>query len=184
MAMNESEIEDAIWNLIHELDDPEREGLEETPLRVMKFYREWITLGEPNFACTAFDAEGMDEMIVQKHIPFYSLCEHHLLPFFGEATVAYIPKGKIIGLSKLARVVQWYARRLQNQERLTQNISTFLNKELEPLGVGVILQARHMCMEMRGVKASGTHTITSSLKGAMKDDFEAKKEFLAFFRSK
>lgn len=143
-------VESAIEALLQNIDDnPQREGLKETPARVGRFWNEWVTSGDPSFRCTDFASEGFDEMVVQKNITFYSMCEHHLLPFFGVAAVCYIPNKRIIGLSKLARIVQWYARRPQNQERLTVQIADFLNHQLQPLGVGVVLKARHMCMEMR-----------------------------------
>jgi len=154
------------------------EGTSETPRRVEKFYREWLTRGEPTFKLTDFDAESFDQMVVQRRIPFFSMCEHHLLPFFGLATVAYIPQGKILGLSKLARIVDWYARRPQNQERLTQQIATCLEKTLNPIGVGVSLTGRHMCMEMRGIKAFGTETTTNYLSGQFKLNPAARAEFL------
>ena len=154
------------------------EGTRETPRRVEKFYREWLTRGEPTFKLTDFDAESFDQMVVQRRIPFFSMCEHHLLPFFGLATVAYIPQGKILGLSKLARVVDWYARRPQNQERLTQQISQFLEKTLTPVGVGISLTGRHMCMEMRGIKAFGAETTTTYLSGQFKSNAAARAEFL------
>jgi GTP cyclohydrolase I len=154
------------------------EGTKGTPQRVAKFYSEWLTSGEPSFKLTDFDAESFDQMVMQRRIPFYSMCEHHLLPFFGLATVAYIPQGKILGLSKLARIVDWYARRPQNQERLTQQIGTCLERTLNPIGVGVSLTGRHMCMEMRGIKAFGTETTTNYLSGQFKLNPAARAEFL------
>jgi len=157
-------------------EDASREGLRDTPKRVMKFYREFLSPPEFNF--TTFKGENYDEMIVQKDIPFFSLCEHHLAPFFGTATVAYIPNGKIVGLSKLARTVDLYARRLQNQERITAQIAERLQKELEPHGVAVTLTARHFCMEMRGIRTHDVHTTTNKLTGAFKDNPETRNEYL------
>lgn len=156
-------------------EDPTREGLRGTPERVLRMYREFLS--PPEFTFTTFDAEGYDQMIVQRDIPFYSFCEHHLLPFFGVATVGYIPQGRIVGLSKLARTVEHFARRLQNQERITEQIAARLQSELTPLGVGVVLQARHMCMEMRGVRKSGATTTTSCLLGVFRRS-EVREEFM------
>lgn len=159
-------------------EDPTREGLLETPKRVLKFYREFLSPPEFNF--TTFDSEGYDEMIVQKNIPFFSLCEHHMAPFFGTATVAYIPDKKIVGLSKLARTVDLYSRKLQNQERITTQVAAKLNEELSPGGVAVILQARHFCMEMRGIKTHDVFTTTSKLTGAFLNNAETRQELMAF----
>lgn len=157
-------------------EDVSREGLIETPKRYVKFMREFLEPKEFNF--TTFDAEGTDEMIMQTNIPFYSLCEHHTAPFFGVAHIAYIPEKKIVGLSKLARTVDLYANRFQNQERITTQIAERLQKELSPLGVAVSLKAQHLCMCMRGVKKHDTWTITSKMLGAFKDDEKARNEFL------
>lgn len=158
-------------------ENPDREGLLETPKRYVKFMREFL---EPKiFNFTTFDAEGTDEMIIQKDIPFYSLCEHHTAPFFGTAAVAYIPQDKIVGLSKLARVVDLYANRFQNQERITTQIAERLWEELSPKGVAVSLKAQHLCMCMRGVKKHDTWTITSKLLGVFKEG-EPRQEFLKY----
>lgn len=161
-------------------ENPSREGLIETPKRYIKFMREFLKPKEFNFTC--FDAEGADEMILQTNIPFYSLCEHHTAPFFGVANVAYIPNEKIVGLSKLARCVDLYANRLQNQERITMQVAERLMKELNPKGVAVSLKAQHLCMCMRGVKKHDTWTITSKLIGAFKEDDKARNEFLNFIK--
>jgi GTP cyclohydrolase I len=153
-----------------------REGLKDTPKRYIKFMREFLEPKEFNF--TTFDAEGTDEMIIQTNIPFYSICEHHTAPFFGTADVAYIPNEKIIGLSKLARTVDLYANRFQNQERITTQIAERLHAELNPKGVAVHLKAQHLCMCMRGVKKHDTWTSTSKLLGAFKEDQKARSEFL------
>lgn len=157
-------------------EDISREGLIDTPKRYVKFMREFLEPKEFNF--TTFDAEGTDEMIFQTNIPFYSLCEHHTAPFFGVANVAYIPDGKIVGLSKLARTVDLYANRFQNQERITTQIAERLQKELSPKGVAVTLKAQHLCMCMRGVKKHDTWTITSKMIGVFKTDDKARNEFV------
>ena len=162
--------------LKHLGENPDREGLIETPKRYVKFMREFL---EPKvFNFTTFDAEGTDEMIIQKDIPFYSLCEHHTAPFFGTAAVAYIPNNKIVGLSKLARVVDLYANRFQNQERITGQVAVRLWEELDPAGVAVSMKAQHLCMCMRGVKKWDTWTITNKLIGAFKDNQTTRTEFL------
>lgn len=158
-------------------DDPSREGLRDTPKRHAKFLKEFVS-PEP-FEFTTFANEGGDDMIVQTGIPFYSLCEHHLAPFFGTAAVAYIPRGRIVGLSKLARAVDWYSRRLQNQERITHQVAKRLEEELTPEGVAVVLKGRHLCMEMRGVKKPGTQTTTSRMTGAFFENPSARAEFLS-----
>ncbi len=137
---------------------------------------EFLKTKEFNF--TSFDADGNDEMIIQTNIPFYSLCEHHIAPFFGVANVAYIPNKKIVGLSKLARAVDLYANRFQNQERITTQIAERIQIELNPLGVAVHLKAQHLCMCMRGVKKHDTYTSTSKLIGVFKNDLNARNEFL------
>lgn len=159
-------------------EDTKREGLIETPKRYIKFMREFLDTNEFNF--TTFDAEGTDEMIIQTNIPFYSLCEHHVAPFFGVANVAYIPDKKIVGLSKLARCVDLYSNRLQNQERITNQIAQRLMTELSAKGVAVSLKAQHLCMCMRGVKKHDTWTITNKLIGVFKEDDKARNEFLKF----
>lgn len=157
-------------------EDVTREGLKETPKRYIKFLREFLAPKEFNF--TTFDAEGTNEMIIQTNIPFYSLCEHHVAPFFGVANVAYIPNGKIVGISKLARTVDQYANRLQNQERITTQIAERIQSELNPVGVAVTMKAQHLCMSMRGVKKHDTWTITSKMLGVFKEDINARNEFL------
>lgn len=173
--------QEAVRTLLKALgEDVSREGLRETPMRVVKFLNALIN-PEP-FTFTSFDAEGTSEMIVQAGIPFSSLCEHHMLPFTGTAAVAYIPTKRIVGLSKLARAVQYCASGLNNQERVTRAVADLLVQEIDPAGVGVVLRARHLCMEMRGVKASGTWTVTSDLRGAIFEKPEARAEFLALAR--
>ena len=157
-------------------EDTKREGLIETPKRYIKFMREFLEPKDFNF--TSFDAEGTDEMIIQTNIPFYSLCEHHTAPFFGFANVAYIPNNKIVGLSKLARTVDLYANKFQNQERITTQIAQRIQKELNPKGVAVTLKAQHLCMCMRGVKKYDTWTQTSKMIGVFKSDDKCRNEFL------
>jgi GTP cyclohydrolase I len=156
-------------------EDSTREGLKETPKRYIKFLKEFLEPKEFNF--TSFDAEGTDEMIVQTNIPFYSLCEHHIAPFFGIANVAYIPNNKIVGLSKLARTIDLYANRFQNQERITTQAAERLQEELSPLGVAVTLKAQHLCMCMRGIKKHNTWTTTSKMLGVFKENDKCRIEF-------
>lgn len=160
-------------------EDPTREGLRETPRRYLKFLNEVTSY--PDFRLTTFKNEGGEDMIVQTGIPFYSLCEHHLVPFFGTACVAYLPKDRIVGLSKLARLVDKFSRRLQNQERITFQIAQELTDTLNCGGVAVVMKARHLCMEMRGVRKAGALTTTSRMVGAFLDDPSAKSEVLDLF---
>ena len=177
MSVNLEAAEQAARALLMALgEDPRRDGISATPRRMAKMLAELCT-PEP-FAFTAFASEGMDEMIVQAPIPFHSLCEHHMLPFVGTAAVAYIPDGKIVGLSKLARAVRYCAAGLQNQERITTAVADMLTKELNPQGVGVVLRARHLCMEMRGARVPDVYTMTSCMRGALLEDGRAREEFL------
>jgi len=148
-------------------ENPKREGLRDTPTRYMKFLREFTEAEE--FNMTTFKNEGIDQMILQSDIPFFSLCEHHLVPFFGKGAIAYIPDKKIVGLSKLARTLEKFSRSLQNQERITQQTADFLMDTLKPRGVAVLLKARHLCIEMRGVKKHDTCTTTSVIRGEFED---------------
>lgn len=174
-------LERSVRNVLAHFDtDADREGLRETPKRYIKFLEEF--LNPPEFNFTTFDAEGYDEMIVQTNIPFYSLCEHHLAPFFGTGAIAYIPDGKIVGLSKLARVLDKFARRFQNQERITKQVADYLMEELQPAGVGVILKATHLCMTMRGVEKHDTWTMTSQLHGRFLEDQASRSEFLSLLK--
>lgn len=158
-------------------EDPAREGLQQTPDRVAKFYAQFFNGVTCDF--TTFDAEGMQEMIVVGKIPFYSLCEHHLLPFFGTATVGYLPSDRILGLSKLPRAVQSIAGGLQNQERITQTVADRIVDAIHPRGVGVVLHARHLCMEMRGIKVTGATTTTTAFRGVFTNDTHThRREFL------
>ena len=177
-----NKIEHLTRELLKEIEtDPTREGLKETPRRSAAFWHEFLS--PPAFTPTVFSSEGYDEMVVQANIPFYSLCEHHLLPFFGTGTIAYIPDKKIIGLSKLCRSLDYFSRRLQNQERLTAQVTDFIHTTIEPKGVGVILTGRHLCMEMRGVRRVNTPTTTSSLNGSFKIRPQTRNEFLALHKA-
>ncbi len=163
-------------------EDPDRAGLKETPLRVANMYEEiFAGLNEdPKQHLKFFDEKSNDEMVIVRDIPFSSMCEHHLLPFVGKAHIAYIPsENRIIGLSKLARIVDNFAKRPQVQERLTHDIADFLNENLHPQGVAVIIEAEHMCMNMRGAKAAGSKTQTSALRGSMRTDARTRAEVLA-----
>jgi GTP cyclohydrolase I len=161
--------------------DVEAEGLEETPRRVAEAYAELLT--PRAFRPTTFpNDDGYDELIVARAIPFHSLCMHHLLPFHGVAHVGYLPGERIIGLSKLGRVVEFFSRDLQIQERLTTQVADWLERELEPKGVGVVLEAEHMCMSLRGVQKLGAMTVTSALRGLVRDDPRTRQEFLALTR--
>lgn len=169
-------LERAVKTILSGFDDVNREGLQDTPKRYIKFLEEF--LNPPEFNFTTFDAEGTDEMIIQMNIPFYSLCEHHLAPFFGVGHIAYVPKKKIIGLSKLARTLEWYSRRFQNQERITTQVAEKLMTELDAEGVAVVLKAQHLCMAMRGVKKHDTWTMTSKMMAIFKTDLNCRQEFL------
>ena len=158
--------------------DLTEEGLRETPRRMVAAYAELLA-PEP-FRATSFpNDEGYDELIVVRAIPFHSLCMHHLLPFHGVAHVGYLPGERIVGLSKLGRVVEHFARRLQIQERLTTQIAGWLERELEPKGAGVVVEAEHLCMSLRGVQKLGATTTTSALRGLVRDDARTRQEFLA-----
>ena len=174
---SESDYKDLVVRLLQVIgEDPNREGLLDTPRRYLDAFKEFLS--PPEFNMTTFAVENTDEMIVQLDIPFYSFCEHHVLPFFGKGYIAYVPNKKIVGLSKLARTLEMFSRRLQNQERITNQVAQYLQANLKAKGVAVVLKARHMCMEMRGVKTSDTHTVTSKLLGSFKSDERTRAEFL------
>ncbi len=183
LATPHGPVEDAVREILVEIgEDPDRQGLLGTPDRVHRMYAE-LTAGyhvDPNRLINGaiFDVD-YSEMVVVKDIPFYSLCEHHLLPFFGTAAVAYIPRGKVIGLSKIPRVVEMYARRLQVQERLTQQVADFLNERLAPQGVGVVVEANHLCAEMRGIRKPGTVMTTSAVLGLFRSRDRTRAEFFS-----
>jgi GTP cyclohydrolase I len=176
-------VEAAVRDILSEIgEDPEREGLRRTPSRVDRMYRE-LTAGyhvDPERLVNgAIFAVDYNEMVVVKGIEFYSLCEHHLLPFFGTVAVGYLPRERVIGLSKIPRVVEMYARRLQVQERLTQEIAEFLMDRIEPYGVGVVIEAQHMCTAMRGVRKGGATMVTSAVLGQFRRSQRTREEFLA-----
>ncbi len=183
-ATAESEtIADLVRRMIAQLgEDPNREGLRRTPERFEKALR-YLTSGyrqDPEkILNNAMFSVGYDEMVVVKDIEVYSLCEHHLLPFFGKCHVAYLPNKKVVGLSKIARLVNMYARRLQIQERLTNQIATTIQEQLRPQGVGVIIEARHLCMVMRGVEKQNSAAITSAMLGEFRDNKQTRDEFLS-----
>ena len=176
-------IEAAVRQILGEIgEDPAREGLAGTPDRVHRMYLE-LTAGyhvdpERLINRAIFDVD-YSEMVVVKNIPFYSLCEHHLLPFFGSAHVAYVPEGRVIGLSKIPRIVEMYARRLQVQERMTQQVADFLMERLQPSGVGVVLEATHLCAAMRGVRKPGTTMTTAAVLGLFRRNDKTRNEFFA-----
>jgi GTP cyclohydrolase I len=178
--LDEQIIRDLICEVIGE--NAGREGLVETPARVVKAWKHWCSGYNVDIAklLKTFEdgAEDYNEMVLVKDIPIYSKCEHHLADIFGTATIAYIPNGRVVGLSKLSRVADAFARRLQVQERLTTQIADALDTHLQPLAVGVIVKARHMCMESRGICQQGHHTVTSALRGVFKTDPTARAEFL------
>jgi len=184
MEKLESNIRDILQTLG---EDPEREGLKKTPERIAKAWR-FLTQGyqqDPDqLLSTAVFNEPYDEMVIVKDIDIYSLCEHHFLPFFGRCHVAYIPDGKIIGLSKIPRLVEIFSRRLQVQERLTVQIAESLQQALKPQGVAVVIEALHLCMAMRGVQKSEAFTTTSSMLGVFRDDRSSRMEFLSLIKDK
>jgi len=179
--MSEKNPENLVRGLIEFIgEDPEREGLKDTPRRVIKSYEKLFSgyKQKPQDVLTVFGDELYDEMIVVKDIEFFSMCEHHILPFYGKAHVGYIPDGKIIGLSKIPRLVEMFARRLQNQERMTSQIAQGLYDVLKPKGVGVIVEAEHLCMKARGVEKQHSYVTTSSLRGLFKKELNTRNEFL------
>jgi GTP cyclohydrolase I len=182
-AGDDGRVEAAVREILAEIgEDPDRDGLLRTPERVHRMYAE-LTAGyrvdpERLINGAVFEVD-YSEMVIVKDIPFYSLCEHHLLPFFGTASVAYIPRGRVLGLSKIPRIVEMYARRLQVQERLTQQVADFLQERLRPQGVGVVMEATHLCAVMRGVRKPGTIMVTSSVLGIFRTRDKTRAEFLA-----
>ena len=179
-------MQDAIRKLLKDLgEDPEREGLRDTPKRVEKAYR-FLTSGYDadidKVLNNALFSVDYNEMVIVKDIDFYSLCEHHLLPFFGKCHVAYIPSNKVIGLSKIPRLVDVFARRLQVQERLTKQIADTIRDKIAPLGVAVVVEATHLCMSMRGVEKQNSFAVTSAMQGAFRDNARTRMEFLELIK--
>ncbi len=164
-------------------ENPDREGLQETPQRFLKAWADY-TRGyneKPEDILKVFEdgAQKVDEMVIVRDVPVYSLCEHHLAPFFGRAFIGYVPDQRIVGLSKISRLVEVFGRRLQVQERLTNQIADALYNNLQPLGVAVVIECRHMCMESRGIRHVGVSTVTSALRGTIKDNPDTRREFLS-----
>ncbi len=181
-------VEKAVLQILKKIgEDPEREGLKDTPERISKMYDE-LTAGyriDPHDVINdAIFHIKYDEMVVVKDIEFYSMCEHHMLPFFGKCNVAYIPSGKIVGLSKIPRIVEVFSRRLQVQERMTVQIADFLDEVLEPQGVAVVAEAYHLCVAMRGIKKAEASMTTSSMRGVFKRDERTRGEFLSFINKR
>lgn len=184
--MDSEKIKKAVRDILEAIgEDPDREGLVETPARVAAMYEE-IFAGisdNPKNYMKVFTETDNDEIVVVRDIPLYSMCEHHLLPFVGKAHIAYIPSdGKVIGLSKLARIVNSFAKRPQLQERITSQVADFLDKELNPLGVAVVVEAEHLCMTMRGARAAGAVTQTSALRGIAKSDARTRAEIMSLLK--
>ena len=183
------EVQEAIRTLIRWTgDDPSREGLLDTPSRVAKAYRElfggYDLAPEDVLGRTFEEVAGYDDMVLVKDIPFYSHCEHHMVPIIGHAHIAYLPDGKVLGLSKMARVVEIFARRLQTQETMTAQIARSIDETLRPRGVAVMIEAEHMCMAMRGVQKQGSTTLTSTFTGAFKMDAAEQARFMTMVRSR
>lgn len=184
--MDMQKIENAVRDILEAIgEDPNREGLVETPNRVARMYAEIFAglADDPKRHLKIFDEKDNDEMVIVRDIPLYSMCEHHLIPFMGKAHIAYIPQdGKVIGLSKLARIVDSFAKRPQLQERLTGQIADFLYENLSPMGVAVVIEAQHLCMTMRGARAAGSETRTSALRGVMRSDARTRAEVIALLK--
>ncbi len=185
--VNERKIEEAVLAIVEAIgEDPKREGLVGTPRRIAEMYSE-IFMGidlDPREELMVGFEEGHHEMVILKDIPFYSMCEHHLLPFYGVVHIGYIPKGRVIGASKLARVVEILSRRPQLQERLTTQIAETIVEALEPDGVAVVIQAEHMCMTIRGVKKPGSNVITSATRGLFRTKAATRSEFLSLVQGR
>jgi len=181
-------MEDLIRQLLEELgEDPDREGLLRTPLRVakaMKFLTSGYAADIDQVLNNALFSVDYSEMVIVRDIDFYSMCEHHLLPFFGKCHVAYIPNGRVIGLSKIPRLVDIFARRLQLQERMTNQIAATITEKIKPLGVAVVCEATHLCMAMRGVEKQNSYTITSAMLGAFREQSRTRMEFLELLKLK
>jgi GTP cyclohydrolase I len=177
--------EEAIRRLIEAVgEDPDREGLRDSPRRIAAMYRE-VFDGldqDPAAALSVGFEEGHDELVILREIPFHSMCEHHFMPFHGQAHVGYLPNGRIVGLSKIARAVEIFARRPQVQERLTTQIGECIEQVLDARGVGVVIEAEHLCMTMRGIRKPGSKMVTSAMRGAFRSDANTRQEFLELIR--
>ena len=188
LGAGDESIADLVRKMIVKLgEDPDREGLRKTPERfekALKFLTSGYAQNAEQLLNGATFSVAYDEMVIVKDIEFFSLCEHHLLPFFGKMHIAYLPNKKVIGLSKLARLVNMYARRMQIQERLTSQIATSIQERIDPQGVGVIVEARHLCMQMRGVEKQHSKAVTSAMLGAFRHNKQTRDEFLALVRNK
>lgn len=181
--------QDKIKQAVHEIlvaigEDPSREGIRETPRRIAEMYAEVFRgmTEDPREVLSVGFEEGHHEMVILKDIPFYSMCEHHLLPFYGMAHIGYIPKGRVVGASKLGRVVEIIAKRPQLQERLTTQIADSIVEALQPQGVAVVIEAEHMCMTMRGVKKPGSNIVTSAMRGIFRSNAVTRSEFLSLIK--
>lgn len=185
--IDEARIEKAVREILSAVgEDLERDGLKETPARVARMYGELLAgmHEEPSTHLRSVFNENYDEIVLLRDIPFYSICEHHLMPFIGSAHVAYLPAGRILGVSKLARIVDCFARRLQTQERLTYQIADFLMSNLKPLGVAVVLEAAHSCMTIRGIKKPGSVMVTSAVRGLFRKDPRSRNEIMSLIHNR
>lgn len=186
--MNETQFTEQDWRrfILSVGEDPDRPGLRDTPMRMMRAWQHWMSgyAQDPAEVLKVFEdgAEEYNELIVVKGIPVYSHCEHHLTPFFGTAAIGYVPHGKIVGLSKLTRLVDCFAKRLQVQERMTSQIANALMTHLQPRAVGVVVRCRHLCMESRGIRSPGEETVTSAMLGELQPNLAMRTEFLALAR--
>jgi GTP cyclohydrolase I len=185
--MDKNKIQEAVKMIIEAIgEDPDRPGLVDTPMRVANMYEEIFSgIGrEASEVIKDVPGEKHEEIVLVRDIPFYSVCEHHILPFLGKAHVAYLPSGKIMGLSKMARVVDILAKRLQLQERLSSEVADTIMEKIEPLGVMVVIEAEHLCMTMRGIKAPGARTVTSAIRGIFHQDTAARSEALSLIHGR
>jgi len=184
--IDEARIEKAVREILSAVgEDLKRDGLKNTPGRVARMYSELLSgmREDPNVHLVSVFNENYDEIVLLRDIPFYSICEHHLMPFIGSAHVAYLPCGRVLGVSKLARIVDCFARRLQTQERLTYKIADFLMSNLKPLGVAVVLEASHSCMTIRGIKKPGSVMVTSAIRGLFRKDPRSRNEIMSLIHN-
>ena len=185
--IDEARIEKAVREILSAVgEDLNRDGLKDTPARVARMYGELLAgmQDDPNTHIRSVFNENYDEIVLLRDIPFYSICEHHLMPFIGSAHVAYLPAGRILGVSKLARIVDCFARRLQTQERLTYQIADFLMSNLKPMGVAVVLEAAHSCMTIRGIKKPGSVMVTSAVRGLFRKDPRSRNEIMSLIHNR